>query len=460
MESLGKSYKTQLDNIKATIQNSDLLNTYLDTEEEEDYKALAEYFEPQIQELYLMVADKNPLQLVALEQELLDSGFEGLYLPKVLGYSVLRGDVNEHVKYSRPQVHFKDILMAIINSSNFEMISKRTGQSIQIGFALSSDIWITNIINSVSNKKIKYFLQAQKLEKYRNIAKRRLGLHNYRKQFLSLNYLSTEFPDSVAGLQVMAPSIKNFLFYRAGHDYTNDSLYHHLDSFIKRDDFKGEKEYLHILMIVGMYFDLPETTGQMLSNAIDSLRKSMPDFENQFFKYLSDLLIDHGLKSKNDKRFSNIIDKSHDGEVSEYYRLMDVVHGKGYISEEAIDAVRVYYDSHEGRSIQNSCVRKSIFAEFSKFLSNLEPSAYHDYFEINKIFVQYMAIFANQKFNQNLKELSLKYVKKLLKVYTDKRGKDYQDIKKWVKATFSDLSFMTDKELVELFKTRRKKKTT
>jgi hypothetical protein len=458
MESLDKAYKTQLDNIKATIQNSDLLKAYLDTEEEEDYKALAEYFEPQMQELYLMVADRNPLQLVALENELLDEGFEGLYLPKVLGYSVLRSDVNDNFKYNRPQDHFKDILMAIVESSNFEMISKRTGQSIQIGFALSSDIWITNIINSVSNKKIKYFLQAQKLEKYRIIDQRRSGLYNYRKQFLSLNYSSTEFPNDVSGLILLAPSIKKFLFFRAKSNYNNESIYKHLNSFIDNDLFRGYAEYLQILMVIGMYFDLPDATAKKLKTAIDDLRKSMPDFEDQYFKYLAELLNNHNLVAKNDKRFSSIIDKSYDGEVSAYYKLMDVIHGKGYISEDAVDAVRQYYDSHEGRSIENSCVRKALFAEFSKFLSNLEPTEYHDYFELNKTFVQYMAIFANQKFNQNLKELSLRYVKKLLKAFTDKRGKDYQDIKKWVKTTFTDLSFMSDKELIELFKTRRKKK--
>ena len=51
------------------------------------------------------------------------------------------------------------------------------------------------------------------------------------------------------------------------------------------------------------------------------------------------------------------------------------------------------------------------------------------------------------------------YIKKLLKKYTDKRGKDYQDIKKFVQVNFLELGFLKQKEIVELFKTRRKKKT-
>ena len=69
-----------------------------------------------------------------------------------------------------------------------------------------------------------------------------------------------------------------------------------------------------------------------------------------------------------------------------------------------------------------------------------------------------MKIFGNQQFNQDVEDSSMVYIKKLLKRYTDKRGKDYQDIKKFVSSTFVELGFMKEKEVVELFKTRRKKK--
>ena len=49
---------------------------------------------------------------------------------------------------------------------------------------------------------------------------------------------------------------------------------------------------------------------------------------------------------------------------------------------------------------------------------------------------------------------------KLLKKYTDKRGKDYQDIKKFVSTAFQDFGFLKEKEVVEMFKTRRKRKKT
>jgi hypothetical protein len=91
-------------------------------------------------------------------------------------------------------------------------------------------------------------------------------------------------------------------------------------------------------------------------------------------------------------------------------------------------------------------------------MDNLPAEDYAEYFEINKTFASYIEIFSNQEFNQSIKAFSLKYIKKLLKKYTDKRGKDYQDIKKFVKNTFLGFGFMNEKQLVELFKTKRKRK--
>ena len=80
-------------------------------------------------------------------------------------------------------------------------------------------------------------------------------------------------------------------------------------------------------------------------------------------------------------------------------------------------------------------------------------------FDLKTTMVTYMNIFSNEKFNQDVKAACMTYVKKLIKHYPDKRGRDYQDIKKFVSTSFVDMGFLSEKEVVELFKTRRKKKT-
>ncbi len=458
MESIDQKYLTSIESIKSGIQNSDLLSAYLDTEEEEDYAKLKEYFEPKINELHEQVANENPLQLVAFERELFDEGFEGLYLPRIMGYSVLRGEVNERVKYIRPQNHFRDILVAICNSANFENLRNRIGQTVQVGFGLSSDIWISNLKGLFTNKKILAFLDSQRLAKYRDEKSRLTGLVKFRKQFESLNYQTTSFPDNATDLKLMAPSIKSFLIHRATKGFDNSNLTGPIAGLIENDLFVGSNEYVELMLIVGLFYDLDASSKSSLTKALDVLREDN-EFPQKFFAQYNGLLEEGiGLTPAMDKRFSEIISRTKSDALTDFYEVMDVVHTKGYIHEDSIEVVRGFYDNHEGLSVYNECLRKQIMNSFEGFLSNLPEESYTEYYEINKTFIQYMDIFSNQEFNQKVKQISLKYIKKLKKRYTDKRGKDYQDIKKFVKSTFTDLGFMTEKQIVELFKTKRKPK--
>ena len=460
MENLDPKFQKSIDEIAKSVQDSDALSAYLDTEEYDEYKVLIEEFEPSIQELYLSVAGDFPLQILALEKALLTDGLEGLYVPKIVGYSVLRGEANANMKYRKPQDHFKDVLLAAVNNSNFEMIKLRVGQSIQMGFGLSSDIWITNLIESVKNTRVKYFLQSQKLPKYRDIVQRKLGVIKYKKQFESLNYYTVEFPQDAMELKGNYYELRSFLLERGKNDYNNASLSSYLNDFINNDDLKNSEEYLKIILIIGLFFDLDEVGTKGFADAFAYMKKNNPNLSKDYFEVLDEMFKSDEIKitPDADKRLAKLINGKADDEINLYYTLMNTVHGKGFVHEDSIEAVQTYYSQHEGLSLNNECLRAGLLNYFTQVMENLPPESYQDYFEINKTFVQYINVFGNQKFNQSVKDLSLRYVKKLLKRFIDKRGRDYQDIKKFVKATFLDLGFMKDKELVELFKTKRKKK--
>jgi hypothetical protein len=70
----------------------------------------------------------------------------------------------------------------------------------------------------------------------------------------------------------------------------------------------------------------------------------------------------------------------------------------------------------------------------------------------------YMDIFANQEFNIRLRDLSMGFVRRCLVAFTDKRSAPYQDVKHFVMDKFPEWEFMKEKEVIELFKTRRKRK--
>jgi hypothetical protein len=460
MYELDQKYIEALEEIAGEIQDSDDLEKYLDTEEEEDFLRLKEQFEPRIAAVYDEVAKDNPLQLVPFELVLLESIFEGLFLPKILGYTVLRGEIDDQYQYTRPQDHFKDILLAICQSPNFEILKKRIGQTIQVGFSLSSDIWITSLINSIDNKRIRYYLQSQKLDKFRRLTDRSIGYERYKKQFKNEVFQTADFPTVTAELPILFNALKNFLIFRVSKPLDNSSLIEPLNLYVQSDELKNTAEQLKVMMLYGMFYPITDKDQKSLAKAFNQNREKMPAFADRFLEFILELhqhpFLD--LTPESDRKMSAIVDKTYNDKLSDYYKLVDTIHDRGYVTEEVQEAVMIFHDKNEGLSVINECVRQTIYHYFARYIGNLEEKAYPDLFEISKLFPVYMRIFRNQHFNQGLKDLSMDLVNRLLVRYVDKRGKDYQDIKKFVSSVFVDYGFLKEKETVEMFKTRRKKK--
>ncbi|NND08121.1 MAG: hypothetical protein HKN87_17210 [Saprospiraceae bacterium] len=458
MKSLDKEYIDRLEEIKAALQTSPELEQYLSEEEPEDYNKMQDKFEKQINAVYDEVAAKHPLQLFDLENYLIDPAFEGLFFPRLLGYAVLRGDANDDVKYVRPQEHFKKILLAICNSFYFDIVKQRIGQAVQIGFALSSDIWITNLVEEIPNKNIKQFLISQKLDKYRDLKHRNAGYRRFQKQFQTTNFQSTDFPSSQAEMNTWFGSMRKFLEYRISTDANHESYLQEILTFIENEDLQGTRRYVKILSLVANFIDFGKDESR-LSKVFNVQRSSHAEFSELYFQFLQGLVTSKLPYSSNcDLKIFSLLDEKIDDDLYAYYSALSEVSKKGFVHDDAKEAVRLLYSKYDGLSLVNSCLRLSILKQFVHVLRNLTEEEYPDYFEINKTFVSYMDIFDYQQFNQALKEESVLYVRKLLKKYTDKRGKDYQDIKKFVIPTFQDLGFMKEKEVLELFKTRRKKR--
>lgn len=461
MENLDKKYSDRLNDIKALIQNSEELGNYLDSEEYDDYKVLIDAFEDQLQELYNDVAHADPLQIIALEEAMLDDELEGLYIPKVVGYSVLRGSINDESKYRVPQEHFSKIVKYIAGSMNFDMIKLRVGQSIKTGFALSSDIWITNLIDSIKNKRVAAFLDAQRNNQYLVENNRKIARDKYIKQFASLNFYAADFPETAGKLAIDYFALRDFLLYRAHNDVDNNSLNPHIESFLANDKLIGTIEHIKLSMLLGMKFDISDKSKKTISKVFKSMGENDPQLSETYFDVLNKMheYADMVVDSEADLNIAKLLIDNSTPEITEYYKLMNIVHSNGFQDEEAIDAVRTYYLQHQGQSDENECLRRTILNYFVDYVADLDADEYTEYFEVTKMVTQYINIFTNQKFNQSVKEASLKYIKsKLIPTYTDKRGRDYQDIKKFVQSTFIDLGFMNEKELKEFFKTKRKKK--
>ncbi|MEP6647725.1 MAG: hypothetical protein ABJC12_11610 [Saprospiraceae bacterium] len=475
MEKLDQKYQDELGTLRTAIQDAELLAVYLEDEEESSYQALRDAFEPQMDVLYEQVADDHPLQLTALESALLDTDFEGLFLSRILGFSVLRGEIDDEYHYKRPQDHFKEVLLAIADSSNFEWIKVKIGQGCQIGFALSSEIWVSNLISQIDNKKVKHFFESMIIDKFRSLAARKQAYESYYRQFLLHNYHSAEFPKTISELKTLFSALEKLIQYRIKHGKVNMSLLPDFKEFLNNEEFKKQAEYLRMLVLFSRYFP-HESHEAWIRGIFNEARTQFPDFNEKYFEYLLEIE-EKGLPldKESDLNIYNLLDLSVEDDILRYTKLIQSIHHKGYIHEDAIEATRTFYENHEGLSDINEALRQTLYKQFEQLLNNLPVEDYRTFTgqdhkksedeaakddSIARFMKLYMDIFSNQEFNLRLRDLSMGFLKRCIQAFTDKRSVQYQDVKHFVMDKFPDWGFMKEKEVVEIFKTRRKRKTT
>jgi hypothetical protein len=250
-------------------------------------------------------------------------------------------------------------------------------------------------------------------------------------------------------------NLKDFLLYRSQPGLDNESLIPHIYTLINNKDLSG-KELLDLLIIIGLKFPLEGEVASSYTARMKELLESDDKEVSLFFNLYDDMLNQDVIRPENEVSIINLLRTVNSQELQNYFNTVSEVHSKGFVHPDAIETVRAYYDAHEGLSQENECVRTIVMGYITRLINNLEVEAYSDLFEIYKIITEYIGIFSNEKFNQEVKDASLNYTKKCFDFYTDKRGKEYQEIKKFIASTFVELKFLTDKQVVEMFKVKRK----
>jgi hypothetical protein len=268
-----------------------------------------------------------------------------------------------------------------------------------------------------------------------------------------------EFPQTLPELRRLFPAVRNFMGRRIQLNLDNSMLLGPVYELISREELMGSHEHRYLLVMFINFFDPDKVYKDQVGKIFNKLRKDESGFNDHYFEILAELHHSkYDITSACDTRVANLIDKKIKDDILNYYPLVDIIHTKGYVHPDVIEEVRNFYSQHQGVSLVNECLRLTIFSYLRKFLNNISVSDYPELFEISKVYAAYFQVFDNEYFKQDVKALNMTYLRKLAKTYTDKRGKDYQDIKRFVQSTFVDLGFLTEKEVVEFFKTRRKVK--
>lgn len=460
MQALAPEYAQRIEEIKTAIQESEELATYLESEESDDYNTVKETYEPEIAALHEEAATYYPLQLEAMELALLDPGLEGLFMPKLLGYAVLRPRVNEEAgMYYRSQEHLREVLLAISKSNAFSELEKRVGQGVTVALALSTNVWVTTVIAEIPNRHPRNFFE-QHYDRSLHTAEQRLQRYRrYKAQFKHDNYFAAAFPGDADELSTGYPALEAFLRTRISRDLDNLSLVDPILDFLANEAFAETEQYERFLALAGMFIDVPEEEENGLRTRIRDYAER-EGFAQRYFAFLAELHHDKQIDVTPDvdRRMALRTGLAADNLLARYYALVTKIHDHGINSLETQDAIRLFMREESGLSHVAECVRQTILRYFRQLLSGLDVDTYHEFFEITKLYSVYFDVFGNESFKQDVRTMSVKYVKTLTKRYTDKRGRDYQDIKKFVKRVFVDLGFFTEKDATNFFKTKRVRK--
>jgi len=228
-----------------------------------------------------------------------------------------------------------------------------------------------------------------------------------------------------------------------------------------------------MLILFSRYFP-HEGHEDWIKGLLNEARTNFPGFNEKYFNYVLEIEeLGLPLDKESDLNIYRLLDTGIEDDLLKYSKLINEIHNKGYIHEDAIEAIRFFYDNHEGLSDINEALRHTIFGHFERLIENLPVEDYKTFTgqdqrkgeqdaaaddSIARFMKLYMDIFANQEFNLRLRDLSMGFVQKTLKQFTDKRSTQYQDVKHFVQDKFPEWEFMKEKEVVELFKTRRKRK--
>ncbi|WP_116124624.1 hypothetical protein [Lewinella sp. IMCC34183] len=463
MYELNDTYKAHLDAIADAIQASPALAQYLEDEEDDQYEALKAEFEPQIEAAHEQINHYSPFEIESFERYLLDDRFEGLFLPRILGYSVLRPQINPQFFYTRQNDHFGEILNYIAGNMNFDQLRSRIGQAVQVGFSLSSDIYVTGLVDGIPTKRVRQFLLQQKADDARTAAGRQQIFNRYKRQFMSRNYQYAPFPLEASELISHTDHMVDFLLYRVSStELNNDALPAPLYQFATEESFAGRRELIAPVLIYGAFLTPEDETRDTITSILSRERTADPArVQEQVMDFVLRLKTDPSVNfgPEQELALGQVIDRSIEDDLTAYFNLTDRIHNEGYKEPDVQEAVREEVLKHDGLSTFNENVRKSVLVYFDLLAASLGTEDYNEWFsETGKQFPVYMKIFSNEQFNQELRRLAIRYTKRLIKVHTNKRGKDYRDIKKTTVSTWTDYNFMTEKQLKEFFKTPRKRK--
>lgn len=453
--SIKATYSKRLDAVKKFLSDSAEYQAYLESEEREEYKAVADKVEPYLQSLYNEIAEKNPMEIIEFEEILTDEALEGIFVDKLMYFTILRASVDENYRFERSQERLEELILFAAQSSSFEAMQRSLLLPVRLAFSLSSGIWGNKVIGKIKNKSAREFFQRQFGEATRDDHARAVQYRSLKKRFKEIKYQSASVPTDNINWKTEFADFRNFLVDRIGAGHDNTTVKASLYEFLENDAFKGTDEQIELLCIFIHFIELDDEDFDKVETVLNELRKGEGFDESYFGILLKVMKMDMPIDLDRIGIINDLLDTDHKDSLLGFYELLTNFSVKDFMDEEIVESVEIFSGRHRELSPIMTCFKhlliRIIDAEVVKHLND----DYTQLFQSMHIYDGLAEAFLEKSYRQDIKEILVEYMKSLM-FYFEKGSTEYKAIKAMVMDAPVKNNFVTTKEVRALYRAQLK----
>ncbi len=452
---LQKEYLEKLNAIKTHLQDSEEYQTYLDEEDEESYNTLRAKIEPYLNALYLEVSKNQPMQILTLEEAMMDHQLEGLYLDKLMSYSILRAKLTPDTRFDRSQDILEKMILFMTESSSFDLIENSMRLPVRMTFALSSNIWSNKVIEQISSKRAKEYLRRQLKEAKRDDHARVVQYKGLKKRYAEVPYQTAEVP-AVENLnwKVEYDDFRRFLVRRVEADVDNSTLVPSIYEFLNNEKLKGADEQIELFILYSHFFELEDEDFENMEKILAEFQDKGEDFQNRYFELLSKLIDEVDLDIEKTAIVSDLINKEKDDFLSNFYTLVASYSNRDHIDVELAEEIERYSHKYRELSPPIACFKKLLLYFIDQDIAKYLNEDYTQLFENVYIYDKLAESFLEKSYREEIGSVLDAHLNTLM-FYFKAKTAEFKAIKKLVSGTPVEFGFITMKEVRARYRAHR-----
>ncbi len=451
---LDSEFITKFEAIKSFMMGHETYQNYIDQIDQESFDAMKATLDPYLMALFNDVAGKAPLQLIALEDLIMDEELEGLFLPEILTFNVLRASVNDKSKFTRTPDRLERIIRFICISPGFDFIKNTIRLPLRLSLVMSSSIWGHKLAESIQARRSREYILQQLQEARRDEHASALQYKRLRDTYRHIAYQSAPVPVPGSTWKIQYIDFRKFIIDRINHSQDNAALKPSIYEMLNEEYFSGSEEIIELLILLAHFFELEDDDFEAVEELFARFRANHSSFNEVYFDILRSLLLKDELtfSTSNAAIISDLLESTKGGDdLTEFYHLMTACDESELLTEDFVAKVELFSSQHRELVPVTSCLKIILLQIIDHEISEILGSDYTTLPDRIYLYDRIAEAFLEASYRESVAEVIVGHLKVLM-FYYDKSEPEFKEIKKMVGGTPVDYGFITMKEIRSLYR--------